>query len=482
MNLKPTTGRSGTGINGAGNKSAGLCPIQPSAVHTRLTCLGLTGLLLGLFLFPGTLFGQRPHTNAPPEGNRYLVVVETSRAMQERGNGVLTSLQQLLGSGFQGQLRDGDSIGVWVFNEQLSVGQMPLQVWSKNGAKGVTARVLRFLQEQKCENAGKFDCVEPTLKRVVEHSRFLTVILVSSGEKIHGTPFDAEINKCYKSWRAQQQQAHMPFITALRAEKGVFVERTVVPVPWKVQLPGRPAELQLAQAAPAKAPVVPKPKPAVPVQPPPPLIVTGKKTQPALLAATNTVVATSTPSAASEAPHAVALPAKPEMLGYVLPPEDEDGKRAIATKLASQLVNNSENPKVGVAPATAATREPMTAKSAPLPMAPPVPSAAAVTSASLVQQTAASTSSQAEKPAEPKVEPAPAAPEKLEEAQVSASTPAAAATAVIAAPLRQDWLGKYLWMALIAVAGVGFGMFLMRRTHSRPVQHGSLITRSYEHK
>lgn len=482
MNLKPTTGRNGTGINGAGNKSAGhRRGTRRLVFRSPFSASVVSSLLAVLLFFPGLLFAQHSHTNALPEGNRYLLIVETSRTMKDRGNAVLTAVEQLLGSGFQGQLRDGDSIGVWVFNEQLSVGQMPLQVWSKNGAKGVTARVLRFLEGQKCDNAAKFDCVEPTLKRVVEHSRFLTVILVSSGEKIHGTPFDADVNKCYKSWRSQQQEAHMPFITALRAEKGVFVERTVVPVPWKVQLPGRPAELQVAQAAAAKAPVVPKPKPAAPVQTPPPLIVTGKKTQPALLAPTPTAVASSTPAAASEAPHAATPPGKSEVLGYALPPEGEDEKKAVVAKLAAQLVN-SENPKVGVAPAGVSTPDPMMARLAPAPLSPASPPPATVATDSLVQQPPPSTSSQAEKPAEPKVEQATVAPEKLEEAQVSASTPTAATTAVIAAPLRQDWLGKYLWMALIAVAGVGFGMFLMRRTHSRPVQHGSLITRSYEHK
>ena len=47
--------------------------------------------------------------------------------MQPRAGAVLKAVQDLLASGLSGQLRRGDSLGVWTFNEELSAGRFPLR-------------------------------------------------------------------------------------------------------------------------------------------------------------------------------------------------------------------------------------------------------------------------------------------------------------------------------------------------------------------
>ena len=457
MNLKPTTGRNGTGTKGAENESAHGWPglrrfIQRRpARHARL--LLLRTLLAVAVLLPGILAAQSSTTNSPHQGNRYLVIVETSRAMKDRGAGVLSALQNLLASGMQGQMRRGDTVGLWTFSDQVNVGQFPLQTWSPEAAKGVTGRVIRFLQDQQCENPARFDVVTPALQRVVKHSEYVTVIIFSSGEeKIRGTPFDAEINKAYKTWRVQQQQAHMPFITVLRAEKGTFAERTVVPAPWKLQMPERPPGIAVVEAEPAKD--VDKAK-AAPPRMLPPLIVSGRKPKPA---ATNSLDSNTVSLAASPAP----APVKSQALGFVLPPDAPDNRLAVAS------------------PATSAQ-----------PLPPPAPGPVNVTAArATIAETHAleSTAVQNDQKFAAEAKPGPAVtppPVPLEASPALAPTPAPAVAVVAPASNasgREDWFGRLIWVAAFGVAGVGLGMFLMRRSRVRPVVQGSLITRSFEHK
>ncbi len=212
--------------------------------------------------------------------NRYLLVVECSHPMQKRTEGTAQVVGDLFRSGMGGQLRPGDSIGVWTYNEELVGGRFPLQEWSSNSQQIVTARVLGFLKEQKCEKQPRLEKVLPALRRVLTGSEFITVVLISSGAgEMRGTPFDAEINKTYKSWRNQQQDTRMPFITVLRACRGQMTHYSVNPAPWEVQLPPLPQELLVVRAPPKAAPAVVKPKPATP-PPVPPLIISGKKPEP----------------------------------------------------------------------------------------------------------------------------------------------------------------------------------------------------------
>src|SRR5436190_13833171 len=70
--------------------------------------------------------------------NRYLLVIETSQAMQKRADGLAQTIQDLLSSALASQARRGDTLGLWTFNEELFAGQFPLQHWSPEGQKAIT--------------------------------------------------------------------------------------------------------------------------------------------------------------------------------------------------------------------------------------------------------------------------------------------------------------------------------------------------------
>ena len=226
----------------------------------------------------GSLWAQ---TSALPSGplNRYLLVIETSRKMQERAPGVFKTVEEMMKSGMGGQLRSGDTVGIWTFNDDLHAGQFPLQRWSSETAEAVTARALQFVQGQKFERPASLGKVLPALEDLVRNSEFITVIFISTGEeRIEGTPFDNSINQTYEKWRSEQQKTQMPFVTVLRARRGKMTHYSLSPVPWPIQMPPLPAELQRAELAGQKVPATTQKLPPSTV---PSLIVHGKKAAPA---------------------------------------------------------------------------------------------------------------------------------------------------------------------------------------------------------
>jgi hypothetical protein len=232
---------------------------------------------------PREVCGQSSAAKLPGTSSRYLLVVETSRSMEKEKDGVLDLVSHLLASGMNGQLRRGDTLGLWTFNDALYAGRFPLQQWLPETKKDITGKALTFLREQKYEKNGNLAPVLLSLGRIVKDSPFLTVILISDGTaKIKGTPFDDKINEYYQLWRAEQQKARMPFATVLRAQAGKITDYSVTSAPWQVELPALPPEMVAARNAERNAVLkpAPVPAPAVAPTPVPPLIISGKKPAP----------------------------------------------------------------------------------------------------------------------------------------------------------------------------------------------------------
>src|SRR5256885_2136671 len=95
---------------------------------------------------PGPAKTPTTGSRAPPTS---LLIVETSRAMEKRTINLARALDRLLGSGMQGQIRSGDTLGVWTYNDELHAGDFPLQTWSADSQKQITSTVLKFVAAQK---------------------------------------------------------------------------------------------------------------------------------------------------------------------------------------------------------------------------------------------------------------------------------------------------------------------------------------------
>lgn len=220
---------------------------------------------------------------APAE--RFLVIVETSSAMQKRAENAQKTLGSIISSGLTGNIGHGCTIGMWTFNDKLSTGQLPLQLWTQPNRQRVALTMVQFLQQQKYEKSPRLAPAWVAVSNIVANSERITVMLISSGtDPMVGTPFDAAITESFTKNSEQQRKANMPFLTILRAVKGKFVAFAVNMPPWPLEVPEYPDGYK---PAPPPAPKVePKPTPtAVPVV---------KRSDPAILSATNTIYLTET--------------------------------------------------------------------------------------------------------------------------------------------------------------------------------------------
>jgi hypothetical protein len=251
-------------------------------------------LLSALFLGLGLEGQAETVTNWVYPPNRYLIVLETSRTMAPRVEGIKRSLGELLSSAMRGQLHAGDTIGIWTFNTEVKRGSFPLEKWNPESASQTAVRVQSFIQDQNYAKAPDLSKVLRDLSPIAESSSHLLVLFVTSGEStLSGTPFDEPVNRAWKSWRSEQQRAKTPLVTAFRVRNGRLVDYTVNPGNWPVDLPPLPREQAEKQ-------------PMVQTRPPKkaaaPLIVVGKKTEPSVGLSNAAVTAAAVPAQANGNP------------------------------------------------------------------------------------------------------------------------------------------------------------------------------------
>lgn len=199
-------------------------------VWTRVLGLALVSLL--------SLHAQTsgPQTAAPSK--RYLVVVDTSRGMQRGADTVLKVVQELLNSGMRGQLRLGDTVGLWTFNEELAAGRFPLQTWSLESQPAITSRVVDFLKHQVYEKESRVEAVVPALRSLIARSDYLTVVLISDGdEKTRLSPAEELTRGASQQRRGPQQQVPAPLVTIVRARDGRITDYSVTRVPGPLEMP-----------------------------------------------------------------------------------------------------------------------------------------------------------------------------------------------------------------------------------------------------
>jgi hypothetical protein len=489
----------------------------------------LAGLFFLMALTPRPLLAQADTAKAPLPSNRYLLVVETSRSMQRRADAVLQTVQDLLMSGLGGQLRRGDTLGVWTYNETLYAGRFPLQTWAPESQKDITQRTLAFLKVQKYEKQASFDKVLPALSAVIKASPRITVILISSADdKIHGTPFDDRINGFYQKWHDAQQKARMPFVTVLRGQEGRFADFTVNTPPWPVQMPLRPPEPQHADPIHNKLAQAAR---AVPTPTAPPLIISGKKAQPEAAPAPKLEASGVSVQAPAPAPEAtsgskspIVNPPVPDKASPDLPPTPSPATMPVpGPKVA--VVQEPVTKPAAPAPATpesafalpppAVEPKPVSLdlpKPSPAPEPKPAPAPAPVTEPRVVVVTGPETKPVAPAPSKAEVaaalpvpapEPGRAVPTTQEVvpgpsanttgaasgssrssslSPPSSPLPVAPAQTATAIPT-ETLVGRTgVWIAGLVLAGVAISFVFLLRRRARATQGASLITQSFERK
>jgi hypothetical protein len=273
-------------------------------------------MFAGVFLIPAI------HAQSVATGmdNRFLLIFDTSADMKKRVPAVQRSLDELLATSARGELRSGDSIGVWTFGQELRTGQFPLQRWDPADAVMIASNINRFVGKQHYAKSTSFDALQPLLEQVVENSERLTVVIYCDGEAgMNGTSFDSGINEVFQQKGGAQKKARQPLVVVLRSQRGEYTGCTVSFPPAAVNLPEFPP---LPPPAPKLADI-PPPAPAVV----PSLVIIGTKVGTNLppVAPANQTNAVSTPLANPAAPPAAQPSAQTNPAVASQPPPENSG-------------------------------------------------------------------------------------------------------------------------------------------------------------
>ena len=302
--------------------------------------------------------------------NRFLFVLDVSAPMRKHTQDVVNVVQSILSSSASGQLHNGDTIGVWTFNDDVHTGIMPLETWSVDDSDEIVMRIAEFIRQQDYEKKSRLDMVMAPIAKVIKMSDILTVFIVSSGAgQISGTPYDDDINAQYRACLHDMGKKQMPIVTVLQGKDGKFIRYTVNALPWPVVIPELPLRVK-----------IPNPQPAAPA----PAITS---TTPETTSPTNASVAMNSapqpvqpPATSAPPPAASANAAAPVAVAppVVVPPVDVHPPASVASagpppNIPNQFMPQPAQPaKPAPTPTPPAEVSPPVPPPAPAPVAPPV--------------------------------------------------------------------------------------------------------------
>jgi len=185
-----------------------------------------------LWILPVMLLPMTPGRaeDQPPERrmeNRFLFVIDTASAMKSRKQGVAEAVNGLLESGMKGEVRKGDTIGLWTYSDRLDA-DFPMEVWSDEKRESILKEVREHVDHLRYEKHAHLEKAMPSIAEVVKSSERLTIIFIFDGsDLIKGTSFDKDINDLHKRYGREFRNASEPFVTILSARKGFFFDYTI---------------------------------------------------------------------------------------------------------------------------------------------------------------------------------------------------------------------------------------------------------------
>src|SRR5665213_655980 len=105
--------------------------------------------------------------------NRFLIVVDTASAMKSRTNGIEEAVAGLIASDMKGELRPGDTIGLWTYSDTLST-DFPMQVWSEGKKQAIANDIGEHMRSLVYEKRSHLEKAWPAIHQAVTTSERLT--------------------------------------------------------------------------------------------------------------------------------------------------------------------------------------------------------------------------------------------------------------------------------------------------------------------
>jgi hypothetical protein len=305
-------------------------------------------LLISLFAFCILHFAFSAPAQLPPQTeNRFLFIINTSAAMRPMTGGIGDAVLGLLQSQMQGQMRDGDSFGIWTYDARLHT-DFPMQIWAKDKQGAILQVVTNWLADRRYQNKPHLEKVLPAARQIAAMSRVVTLIFIYDGsERMRDVVFDNDINALQKETGRRMLADHIPFVTVLAARGGKFFDYRVR-TPASVSLPLTAQFFPPRTNAVAAVVVTNLPPPVVAATNAPPPVVAAKPPEPRHL---DIVLKPSTPPVTNPPPAAVSVPVAqnaPETLPPTVPP----APTPVQPVTAPSAVSNNTLPVVAAPPLT----------------------------------------------------------------------------------------------------------------------------------
>jgi len=237
-------------------------------------------------------------TEAPPAnlagGNRFLFVVETSAATARLEHGGRQAVFDLIFTGIAGQMKPGDTFGLWTFNDKVSAGVYPMQLWEPDNNMELATQVGQFLKMQKYQNKARLDLAVKQIIPVLRTVKDLNILIVSDpATRLPDDPLEQGYKADNSKLAARARQSKQPLVTTLVVRNGAISNVVLTVGSEPIRLP----PLAFAAATPVTRAPAGVAKAASPRSTRAPIIM--KRSEP-----TNTVAAATPPSA-------IASPSKP---------------------------------------------------------------------------------------------------------------------------------------------------------------------------
>jgi hypothetical protein len=170
----------------------------------------------------------------------------------------LDTVHQLILSGIQGRIREGDALGIWTFRDRLERRSFQPILWSPGRARDVANNVYRTLRDTEFTREPDLGLALSGVTAAAQATDRLTVFLVVSGtESVQGTPFDAEINQVFDQHARAMRKNRRPFVVVLVMDQGRTVAHATSPGGRTIYVPPVPESSAPAQPPPEPTTLAP---------------------------------------------------------------------------------------------------------------------------------------------------------------------------------------------------------------------------------
>ena len=187
---------------------------------------------------------------APAAENRFLLVVDTSTAMRQFKHEGRQFVFDLLFADLSQLMQPGDTFGVWTFNQEVSGGVFPMQVWQPAQKIDLASKVTLFLQLQRYEKASRLGAVWAKLLAQINTIKDVNVVIVTSGHTQLGEVGLGEtFQPIWEVKAALAQNLKQPMVIALAARKGQIVNWAISTANEPLDFPQPPKQLTVSPPA-----------------------------------------------------------------------------------------------------------------------------------------------------------------------------------------------------------------------------------------